>query len=108
MPVKVHKNNNANSEASLQKSRCRGTYFAEFSLLRLSEKGFERRSECGFGRYIGTQTCPIVAASVPLGPCLSPVRVFSDRFMAKLVNGAPLLAQGSSLALEPRRAVLCP
>ena len=30
MPVKVHKNNNANSEASLQKSRCRGTYFAEF------------------------------------------------------------------------------
>jgi hypothetical protein len=30
MPVKVHKNNNANSEASLQKSRCRSTYFAEF------------------------------------------------------------------------------
>jgi hypothetical protein len=64
MSVKVHKNNNANSEASLQKSRCRGTYFAEFPL---SEKGFERRSECGFGRYIGAQTCSIVAASVPLG-----------------------------------------
>ena len=41
--------------------------FRRISLLRLSEKGFERRSECGFGRYIGAQTCPIVAASVPLG-----------------------------------------
>jgi hypothetical protein len=51
--------------------------------LKLSEKGFERRSECGFGRYIGAQTCRIVAASVPLGPRLSPLRDFSDSFFTE-------------------------
>jgi hypothetical protein len=31
MLLEVHKNNNASSEASLQKRRCYGTYFAEFT-----------------------------------------------------------------------------
>jgi hypothetical protein len=51
--------------------------------MKLSEKGFERRSECGFGRYIGAKTGPIVPLRCPGRPRLTHLRDFSDSFMAK-------------------------
>ena len=54
--------------------------------LKLSEKGYEQRSECGFGRYIGAKTGPIVPLLCPGRPRLTHLRDFSDSFMAKFAE----------------------
>jgi hypothetical protein len=49
--------------------------------VKLSEKGFEQRSEGGFGRYIGAETGRIVALRCPGRPRLTHLRDFSDSFV---------------------------
>src|SRR5918997_1812559 len=51
-------------------------------VLKLSEKGYEQRSERGFGRYIGAETGRIVPLRCPGRPRLSHLRTFSDSFFA--------------------------
>jgi hypothetical protein len=61
--------------------------------LKLSEKGFEQRSERGFGRYIGAKAGRIVPLGHPGRPRLSPLRDFSDSFFTEFseVRMAPVL-----------------
>src|SRR5215218_2492667 len=50
--------------------------------LKLSEKGYEQRSERGFGLYIGAQTCRTLPLRCPGRPRLTHLRDFSDSFKA--------------------------
>jgi hypothetical protein len=52
----------------------------EIRCQKLSEKGFEQRSEGGFGRYIGAETGRIVPLRCPGRPRLTHLRDFSDKF----------------------------
>src|SRR5215208_1037970 len=55
---------------------------SENSVTKLSEKGFERRSECGLGRYIGAERGRIVPLRCPGRPRFAHLRDFSDSFTA--------------------------
>jgi hypothetical protein len=51
--------------------------------LKLSEKGYEQRSERGFGRYIGAETGRTVPLRCPGRPRLTRLRDFSDSFFTE-------------------------
>ena len=61
--------------------RYRAERISENCVKKLSEKGFERRSECGFGRYIGAETDRIVPLRCSGRPRLTHLRDFSDSFL---------------------------
>jgi hypothetical protein len=67
--------------------------------MKLPEKGFEGRSECGFGRYIEAKTGRIVPLGCPWRPRLMHLRDFSDSFMA--VDFSHLGETGIDTLLSP-------
>jgi hypothetical protein len=54
--------------------------------LKLSEKGFEQRSERGFGRCSGVETSRTVPLRCLLRPRFGHLRDFSDSFRAKFAE----------------------